>query len=98
MPVSYRTSYALHRASGKGDSPAVARWRHRRLHGIGLGYVHRENQGTEKSGAQGEESGEDRVSQGQIAQLRAHLSNTDRTAGEGNTSGRDDQRVNGCVR
>ena len=76
MPVSYRTSYAIHRVSGKGDSPAVARWRQRRLHGIGLGYVHRENQGAEKGGAQGEESGEDRVSQGQIAGLRAHLPNT----------------------
>jgi hypothetical protein len=49
------------------------------------------------SGAQGEESREDRVSQGHIARLRALLLNTDRTAGEGNTSGRDDQRGNGRV-
>jgi hypothetical protein len=46
VPVSYRTSYAIHRTSGEGDSPAVARWRHGRLHGTGLEYVDRENQGT----------------------------------------------------
>jgi len=49
------------------------------------------------SGVQGEELGEDRVSQGQIARLRAHLPNTDRTAGEGNTSGRDGKQENSRV-